>query len=204
MTFFQLITNNGVVSYTLNFKADGTLPVSLSSFNAALTNNQNSLTWTTASENNSLGFEVESITEGATFNKIGFVASKNDGNSSSVLTYSFQDKLATAVTTYYRLKQVDKDGKSTYSEIKSVKNLLLADQSTFTVYPNPTSDYVNIAGANADGVTVQLFTTAGTEVNTSKLLNADHLNMTSLNPGVYVLRVSKNGTLLQTTKLVKQ
>ncbi|MBC7746084.1 MAG: T9SS type A sorting domain-containing protein [Flavobacterium sp.] len=204
MTFFQLITNNGVVSYTLNFKADGTLPVSLSSFNAALTNNQNSLTWTTASENNSLGFEVESITEGATFNKIGFVASKNDGNSSSVLTYSFQDKLGTAVTTYYRLKQVDKDGKSTYSEIKSVKNLLLADQSTFTVYPNPTSDYVNIAGANADGVTVQLFTTAGTEVNTSKLLNADHLNMTSLNPGVYVLRVSKNGTLLQTTCLVKQ
>jgi hypothetical protein len=204
LTFFQLITNNGVASYTLNFKADGTLPVSLSSFNAALTNSQNSLTWTTASENNSAGFDVESSTDGATFNKIGFVASKNDGNSSSVLTYSFQDKLATAVTTYYRLKQVDKDGKSTYSEIKSVKNPLLADQSPFTVYPNPTSDYVNITGANADGVTVQLFTTAGAEVNTSKLLNAGKLNMTSLNPGTYVLRVSKNGTLLQTTKLVKQ
>ena len=80
----------------------------------------------------------------------------------------------------------------------------MADQSAFIVYPNPTSNYVNITGVNADGVTVQLFTTAGTEVNTSKLLNADKLNMTSLNPGVYVLRVSKNGTLLQTTCLVKQ
>ncbi|WP_017256863.1 T9SS type A sorting domain-containing protein [Pedobacter arcticus] len=199
-TFFHLASNNGLAAYT----TASALPVTLTSFAASFTNNQNSLTWSTASENNSLGFDVESSTDGTGFSKIGFVASKNDGNSSSALSYAFQDKSATAVTTYYRLKQVDKDGRFEYSGIRSVKNPLVDNQNVFAVYPNPTTDYVEIAGANTDGVTIQLFTTMGKEVNISNLLQGNRLDMTSLNAGIYVLRISENGQLLQTSKLVKK
>lgn len=179
---YQLVTRNAISAYTLNFAADGTLPVTLTSFAATFTNNQNSLTWATSSESNSLGFDVESSADGVVFNKIGFVASKSNGNSTSALTYAFQDKSATSGTTYYRLKQVDKDGKFEYSDIKFVKNPLFVGQNAFTVYPNPTTDYVDIAGADALGVTVQLFNTAGTEINAE--LVSGRLNMTDLNSGI--------------------
>lgn len=197
-TTFYLSTNNGIGA---TLSAPGVLPVSLTSFNASFTNNQNSLTWSTATESNSLGFEVESSIDGATFSKIDFVPSKNDGNSSTALTYIYQDKSATSGTTYYRLKQVDKDGKFEYSEVKFVKSPLSPEKNNFRVYPNPTTDYVEIAGADAEGVIIALFNTAGKELPT-KLVNG-RLSMNNLNAGLYVLRISKNGQVVQTTKLVK-
>ncbi|MFC5283293.1 T9SS type A sorting domain-containing protein [Pedobacter alpinus] len=203
VTFFQLINHNGLASYTLNFKADGTLPVSLTSFAAAFTNNQNSLTWATSSESNSAGFDIESSIDGLAFNKIGFVASKGVNGSSSVnLNYFYEDKTATSGTTYYRLKQIDKDGKFEYSEIKFVKNLLLENQNSFKIYPNPTTDYVEITGKNQEEVTVQLFTSFGKEVK-AELVNG-RINMSALDAGIYVLRISKEGKVLQSNKIVKQ
>ncbi len=198
-TFFHLQANNGLAAYT----TATALPVSLTSFAASFTNNQNSLAWSTASENNNAGFEIESSTDGVSFSNIGFVASKGSGNSSEVLTYSFQDKLAASGTTYYRLKQVDKNGAFTYSNVKYVNNTLSSDHAV-SVHPNPTSDYVTITGADAAGVTVQLFNSNGSEINTGSLLQGNKLDMSSLNTGIYVLRILNNGVLLQTTKLVKQ
>ncbi|HET8830220.1 MAG TPA: T9SS type A sorting domain-containing protein [Pelobium sp.] len=199
---YQLVTRNAISAYTLEFDPAGTLPVTLTSFAASFTNNQNSLNWTTSSESNSLGFDVESSTDGVTFSKIGFVASKANGNSTSTLSYNFEDKSASNGTTYYRLKQVDKDGKFEYSDIKYVSNTLSANK--FTVYPNPAIDYVDISGADMSGVTLQLFTTSGVELNISSMLEGNRLNISSLDTGIYVLRILKDGQLLQTSKLVKQ
>lgn len=202
MTFFQLVTNNGLASYSLTFNPDGTLPVTLTSFTAAIVNNKNTLTWETASERNNLGFEIESSTDGQQFSKIGFVPAQTSGNSNSVLKYSFQDNFATAGTTYYRLKQIDKDGKFEYFDVKFIKNPFLTSQNTFKVYPNPVTSYIDIDGVDAEGISVKLFNTSGTEIN--RVLEKGRLNMSDLDAGIYILRISKNGTLLQTTKVVKQ
>lgn len=203
LKLYQLVTRNAISAYTLNFVTGGTLPVTLTSFTASLANNQNTLNWATSSENNSLGFEIESSADGLVFNKIGFVPSKSSGNSSAMLSYSFQDKSANTGTTYFRLKQIDKDGKFEYSDIKFVKSPL-AGSSAFAIYPNPTTDYVEIAGANAAGITMQLFTTTGKEVNITNLVQGSRLNMAGLNAGIYVLSISENGRLLQTSKVVKK
>ena len=197
-TFYNVIASNGLAAYTTATP----LPVTLTSFLASLTNNQNTLNWTTSSENNSAGFEIESSTDGVTFNNIGFVASKGSGTSSGVSTYAFQDKNAASGTTYYLLKQVDKDGKFEYSAIKYVNNTL--STSGFSIYPNPAVDYVEISGADMSGVTLQLFTTNGAEINTSGLLDGNRLNVSGLTTGIYILRISKDGQINQTSRLIKQ
>lgn len=200
LQFFQLIPRNGFAAHTLKFKADGTLPVSLSSFNASLVNNQSQLNWSTASESNNAGFEIESSTDGVSFNKIGFVTSKAT-NSNSNLNYVFVDNLAAAGTTYYRLKQVDLDGKFVYSETKFIKSQLAT--SAITISPNPTADFIEVNGLEMDGITLGLFTANGAKLSTKGLVEGNKLSMAGLKAGVYILKVSKNGQLLQTTKVVK-
>ncbi len=202
MQFFQLINNNGLASHTLQFESDGTLPVTLTSFTASLTNNQNTLNWATSSESNSLGFEIESSTDGVTFSKIGFVASKNAGNSSATSTYSFRDLSATANTTYYRLKQVDYDGNFDYSAIKAISNPLNGGNK-FSVYPNPAVDYVEISG-DMTGVSLQLFTTSGVKINVNSIIEGNKLDVSGLNAGIYILSIVKDGQLIQTTKIIKK
>ena len=200
LQFFHIANHNGFGAHTIQFLAEGVpLPVTLSSFTASLVNNQNQLKWTTASETNNAGFEVQSSQDGASFNKIGFVASKAS-NSSSSLSYTFQDKSATAGTTYYRLKQLDFDGKFTYSDIKAVNNQFAA--SEVTVFPNPTTDFVAVGGLDMDGVTVDLFNSNGKKVNVS--LDGSKVAMSGLPAGIYLLKVSKDGKLVKTTKLVKR
>ena len=198
-TTFYLSTNNGIGATT---SAVNVLPVSLTSFNANIVNNVNTLTWETASERNNLGFEIESSTDGKQFSKIGFVPAQTSGNSNSVLKYSFQDNSATASTTYYRLKQIDNDGKFEYFDVKFIKNPFLATQNTFKIYPNPVTSYIEIDGVDSEGISVKLFNTSGSEIN--RVLEKGRLNMSGLDAGIYILRISKNGTLLQTTKVVKQ
>ncbi|WP_017256861.1 T9SS type A sorting domain-containing protein [Pedobacter arcticus] len=200
LQFFQLIPRNGFASHTITFNADGTLPVSLSSFNASLVNNQSQLNWSTASESNNAGFEIESSTDGISFNKIGFVASKSS-NSSSKLSYTFNDKLASTGITYYRLKQLDLDGKFAYSDVKFINNQILI--KGITISPNPTTDVIEVNGLNMDGVTFGLFTANGAKLNTKGLVEGNKLSMAGLKAGIYILKVSKNGQLLQTTKVVK-
>ncbi len=199
MQFFQVVNKNGFSSHTINFKADGTLPVSLSSFSASVKNNQNQLSWSTASESNNSGFEVESSQDGVVFSKVGFVPSQSS-NSTSNLNYSFTDKLAQSGTTYYRLKQLDLDAKFTYSDVKVINNQL---SGGITVYPNPAEDYVIVNGLDLPGVTVALFNSNGAEINTKGLIEGNKISLKGLKSGLYIVKVSKNGKLLQSSKLVK-
>lgn len=89
------------------------LPVKLSAFSAAAANNGINLNWTTVSEINNKGFDIEKSTDGKVFNKIGYAASKAvDGSNSLPLTYTFADNAPAAGTNYYRLHQIDIDGTS--------------------------------------------------------------------------------------------
>lgn len=90
------------------------LPVELSSFTAAYSNNQVSLRWTTASEKNSANFVVERSFDGETFSAVSELPAA--GYSSSRREYAATDRGMRKGLNYYRLKQIDLDGTFSYSQ----------------------------------------------------------------------------------------
>lgn len=180
---FKLITTVG-----------GPLPVSLVKFNAATRGNGISLTWETATELNNQGFEIERRSANGKYEKIGFVASKAVGGNGFDQSYSFEDNSTqTKGVTYYRLRQVDLDGKATYSEIRGVrtgKGLIV-----LSVYPNPSRGTTNVAipsGIGSVDVSVDDFT--GKSVQRFVGIASSNLQLNNLKPGIYMVRVTIRAT----------
>lgn len=122
---------------------NGPLPVTLVSFTATLLNAQKvKLDWRTSMEINCKKYIIERSFDGNIFNEIGSVA--GCGTVSSFHSYSFLDDVSDAPSSmvYYRLEQVDLDGKSSYSKVLLIN--LKNDKRQFIVSPNPFSSYLNI------------------------------------------------------------
>gem|GEM_PF-5709701 len=115
------------------FVANGSLPVDLERFGAALSNGVVNLNWQVGTENNVKGYEVERSATGTRFEKIGFV------NATGSRSYSFADKLPLEGKSLYRLKTVDLDGTFSYSQIVGVNADL---PSGIKLFPNPATDRV--------------------------------------------------------------
>ena len=90
------------------------LPVELTSFTAAANSNTADLKWNTATEVNNYGFEVQRTVNSGSWAKVSFVA--GNGTSNVPHNYSYTDKVGTAGTYSYRLKQIDHNGAFTYSQ----------------------------------------------------------------------------------------
>ena len=114
----------------------GTLPVSLINFSATPKDNAILLRWSTASEFNNLGFELQRSIDGNNgWSAIAFV--NGAGNSNSTINYSYADENLSASRYYYRLKQIDIDQRFAYSPIVSAE---LDGKGAFELqqnYPNP-------------------------------------------------------------------
>jgi subtilisin family serine protease len=110
-------------------------PVELVSFNAEIIGRAVHLSWLTATEINSYGFSIERARENSSFEEIGFV--KAVGNSTLVKNYTFVDEKITEGKFYYRLKQVDLDGRFEYSTQVEVSFNQPAEFELFQNYPNP-------------------------------------------------------------------
>lgn len=93
------------------------LPVTISKIGCFPTINGNQLYWTTENEVNNEGFYIEHAADNVEYNTIGFV--RGAGNSDRQQQYHFVDKNVESGTHYYRLKQVDFDGRFDYSEVLS-------------------------------------------------------------------------------------
>ena len=134
------VTNTLVPGLTLKSEEYevSALPITVVTFSGKNGGRENTLTWKTTSETNNAGFEIEKSPDAKTFKKIGFI--DGNGDSKEVNTYSFTDANPLPIT-YYRLKQIDFDGKFEYSRIISVKNEALG----FAVYPNPAQNQLFVA-----------------------------------------------------------
>ena len=107
----------------------------------------NKLIWTTATENNNLGFELlrSNSNNNDEFVKIAFIASKGiNGNSTSANTYTFNDATITNANTYYKLKQVDKDGRFAFSNTVLVRTTKATALDIVSLYPNPVKDNLKV------------------------------------------------------------
>jgi hypothetical protein len=175
---------------TIDYRAPSTLPVLLSWFRAVKNDNGVSLSWQTETEVNNRGFDIERSADGVNFAPIGFMASKaTSGNSSSTLFYNFDDRSRlTGRQAYYRLKQSDLNGKSKYSDIKTVR--VDAGVPVVSVYPNPSKGQVNILLPGDAGVAdVIISTMQGAVVKKVTSTSDRRFVFTGLQTGLYNVRV---------------
>lgn len=159
------------------------LPVDLVEFEGYWTAEGNKLTWKTAEELVNKGFEIERSADARMFTKIGFV--EGHGNTSSEQKYSFTDN-APSPTTYYRLKQLDYDGKWTHSKIIVVKE----GSPTAKVYPNPARGQLHIESVNGNQP-YNIRNSQGFSVMESSMLPSKPLDTSSLRNGLYLITVGK-------------
>ena len=177
------------------------LPAGLTNFTADNTNCTALLKWTTASESNSQGFDIERSADGIAWHKIGFAPSKAvNGNSSAGISYYYTDGSPQQGANYYRLKQVDRDGKFQYSEARVVK---FDADGAITVYPNPARGNIAISGLQ-DGQLIQLFGVNGQLIIEKKATGfREYFNLSGFAAGIYHITIKNQGGLLLESKLIK-
>jgi len=125
------------------------LPVNLLTFSGQKSGVINKLHWTTASEQNNLGFEVQRSTNGLNYSALGFVNSQaTRGNSANTLSYSFIDNDPAGINQYYRLRQVDIDNHSKYSNVIILKGGKPTTLVIASLFPNPAKSVVNMQVAS--------------------------------------------------------
>ncbi|HQI39813.1 MAG TPA: T9SS type A sorting domain-containing protein [Ignavibacteriaceae bacterium] len=174
------------------------IPVELTSFTAIGSTNQVELNWTTATETNNQGFEVQRNTDGE-FHTIAFV--QGQGTSTEIHNYSFIDKDLKAGHYSYRLRQIDLDGTFEYSSTIEVEILGLREFALGQNYPNPfnPSTTINFSLAVDSKVSLKVFNVLGQEV--ASLVNGQmsagsqkiSFDASSLNSGVYFYRLDADG-----------
>ncbi|RYE20181.1 MAG: T9SS type A sorting domain-containing protein [Sphingobacteriales bacterium] len=175
--------------YTLLVPSCAPLPVSLTAFNGKYSNGTSTLEWQTSQEVNNKEFQLLRSHDGTKFDVVATVAGA--GNSAIVKSYQYQDRISGQGYVYYRLRQVDFDGKMTTSNI--VRLSMGNEAKSLEIYPNP---FVNnftasfSAGRTAKA-TMQLVNMKGqmvysTSISVVKGFNAVQMNnLPSLQSGLY-------------------
>ena len=176
------------------------LPVSFKLFTASRSSSAVAIKWTTASETNNLGFEIQRLIGIGRWETVSFVNTQTlNGNSGSDLTYSFTDQNATKGISQYRIKQVDMDQRARFSEIRAVRGL--GQMAKTIIYPNPGigGAKINVVFEDIQGTRdVSLIDMNGRVVKQWKNVTNNNLQVENLIPGLYNLRVILRETGEQT------
>lgn len=163
------------------------LPIELISFTGEIEGNMHLLEWTTASEIQNDYFDIERSSDAGTFEIIGRVSGA--GNSQVVTRYTFTDEQPLNGLNYYRLKQTDYDGKSSYSKVVALDHTVSGPVS---IYPNPAGFTLHITGLSEDKVPCQVVNGQG-QVMLSGVVSSstESIGIESLAPGLYFLRIGE-------------
>jgi hypothetical protein len=199
--------DDGLSIDNFNFTIAGTLPVQFKSFTATKGNDVVNLKWSTATESNNKGFEVQRSVNGSKYQTLGFV--KGNGNSNVVKTYSFTDAHNTTGNICYRLKQIDFNGASEFSKVACV-NVELEKTTAVVTTPNPFNGSLHIKynSATEGTANVQIIDMLGkSHQNTNMVVNKGENTLTldtdALPVGIYFIRVT-NGAEITTQRIVKK
>ncbi|MDB5203395.1 MAG: hypothetical protein JWQ27_2804 [Ferruginibacter sp.] len=168
------------------------VPVKLSAFAATRMDSKVKLTWTTQQEQNSKYFVVQHSMDKLRWNTVTTVNAS--GNSASPTSYFTYDNAPEGGVNYYRLQQVDADGKFEYSEIRSV---LFKNDFDVLITPNPATDFIKLYFSKNSTVTqIELYEVNGKLVNKySTTLSAYQINTSRLAKGMYLVKVNNEGVI---------
>lgn len=201
-TATSVSTNWRIDDLTLEVtSAASALPVELQSFKAVKNNTAAQLSWQTATENNNSHFDIERSNDGVKFNKLDTV--EGNGTTNIVQDYSFTDGSPLRSINYYRLRQVDFDGKETVSKTVSI-NFDGKSQSKAKVYPTLVKDVINIELSQDTKAEISVRDLMGRVVLTQIVtggVNAT-LDLSSLPSGMYLLSIRSNEGV-ETVKIQK-
>lgn len=194
--FIVFTLNNGVSRVVEIENANcAPLPVTFKLFTAKRLNGSNvQLRWETATELNNSGFIVQR-NRGTTWEDVAFIRSQSEtGTSNSTLSYSFNDLNVGRTIVQYRIQQVDIDGKSKLSDIRTVR----PDGQNFgvLVYPNPSKDgRISIVFEEKSGTRdAMLSDVNGRVLNRWTITNGNTITVNNLLPGVYYIRITNAQT----------
>ena len=206
-------------SVSTNLTEDGTyiidsskliLPVELSSFTADVNKNSAVLNWSTSSERNNSGFDIERSEINGQWSKIGFVHGK--GNSSSMNYYLFADRNLNSGKYKYRLKQIDYNGNYEYYDLQYEITIGIPEEFSLKQnYPNPFNPMTKIDfSLPEDGnVSLSVYDNSGKLV--SKLLNRSfssgyhsvNFNASDISSGIYFYKLEFNNNGRSFSKVMK-
>ncbi len=194
IAFLQTLT--GVEVYTAEqwsdpFDVDGNLtilnsplPVELVYFRVSQQFEDVLLEWQTASEINNRGFEIQHSSNAVDWKNIGFV----EGAGDDYLTndYIFLDEHPFSGINYYRLKQMDFDGKTEYSN--TLSQWIGRDAFEVSVYPNPVQDYLRF-GLPEGKFSVSIVNAQGRVLHKQTVNDGEMLDFSQFDAGVYFVRI---------------
>jgi hypothetical protein len=171
---------------------NSTLPISWKSFNGETNNKVNFLKWITATEQNTEYFEVERSADGINFETIGLVAAS--GNISSDKLYNFDDNNPILGINYYRLRLVEIDGTTEYSNVIALE--VKGDKKPYIFYPNPVTEVLNYQFTAEQGgdVIIEVMDALGRVLkseNKNSVAGSNQflIDMSNLIQGTYSIRV---------------
>lgn len=187
-------SNGEVEDYLITF---GPLPVKLVSFDAQKLESSVSLKWSTTEEVNSDRFEIERSRDGKSWDKIGTVQST--GESKTRVEYEYADRLPLDGDNLYRLKMVDNDETFAYSRIRSVR---FGELDKTVIYPNPTSDKLEIRPGNSKVSSLIIYDAAGKQVFEQKGGVSKFISLKHLPVGLYFVKIKFEDNTESTNKLL--
>jgi len=175
------------------------LPVNDLKFAVTKKGEKAALNWSTASEKNTLRFDIMHSADGRNFVKIGDVASVK--NSSLTTSYSFTHTSPGKGANYYQLKSVDVDGKTSLSEIRQLN----FDQINFTISPNPVKNSFTISNPFI-GRGMLIVKNAGGAVVMKKEIGGAQtaVDVTNLPAGIYFATMAKDGQQSGVVKFIRE
>jgi hypothetical protein len=192
--------------YPYVYTTSTVLPVELLYFDAYSANNEIELFWSTASEINSDIFIVERTRDGIEFEEV--TRMKAAGNSITTLNYKAVDKNPYAGLSYYRLRQVDFDGKTYDSKLVVAKHI--SSVTDVQLFPNPSKEnaLVKLVSEFATDGTLQVINSLGAlvydaPVSVQSGINFIPVNMAELPSGIYSVHLMLDGQLTA-LKLIRE
>lgn len=211
-------SSTGTLSQTLSngFKnfyqqvPNGILTVKFTSFNAIKKDANAVLTWTVENETAVVDhYEIERSLDGLIFNKIDMLPKSSNTNTN---IYNYTDPNLSTLNKngiiYYRIKQIDLDGKFVYSAVKNIKNT--DRNSVIAMYPNPVKDItvLQIDAPEKMKISYELLSINGKILQTSNIdavkgINTKMILMGNYTPGNYLLKITM-GSEMKTIKVVKE
>ncbi|MDQ3021950.1 MAG: FG-GAP-like repeat-containing protein [Bacteroidota bacterium] len=205
--------DNSLPDISILLNGDVPFPAEFSSFTSSVNSNTVSLRWTTTSEENNSGFEIERSIVNAEWSKINFI--EGSGNSNSPKNYSYDDRNLSSGKYKYRLKQIDFNGNYKYYELHNEVSIGIPGKfELLQNYPNPFNPSTKINySIRADGiVTIKIYDVNGKEVQTivNEFKNAGYYSAefkardgqgSKLASGVYYYRMEA-GSFVQTKKML--
>jgi trimeric autotransporter adhesin len=177
------------IGWNMSGACAAALPIELSNFQVANKGNRNILTWTTLTETNNKMFKIERSFDGKTFTEIGEV--KGAGTTEFPRSYTFYDEGPLSIS-YYRLRQMDFDGKTKPSNIVSVS---LNKNSDIALFPNPTKDKITFNTTAFEPNRVVVYNNLG-QIVMDKTYQINELDVSILPTGIYQLELSSDNLKL--------